>query len=153
MVWLTRCLVFVLSIFILSANVFAQTKENPPKFEKKEITVGKKNLSVEVAKTEEQHSYGLMFRDKLPDNYGMMFVFPSSEPRSFWMKNTFVDLSIGYFDANKVLFQVVDMKATNMMQKQFPSYESSGPAEFALEVPKGWFQKNNVKIGDKFIWR
>ena len=165
MVWLTRWFKKNLSVvlaaaipaFLPTALILIPTpstaKEQAPHFTKKKIQINKTSLEVEVAETQEQHSYGLMFRNKLPENYGMMFVFESAQPRSFWMKNTFIDLSIGYFDENKVLFQIIDMKATNMMQKEFPSYESSAPAQFALEVPKGWFQKNGVKVGDKFNWR
>ena len=64
---------------------------------------------VEVAETQEQHSYGLMNRNKMPENLGMIFVFDNNEIRSFWMKNTFIDLSIGYFDQNKVLFQIIEI--------------------------------------------
>ena len=151
MVWLTRWFAICLSALVFCSSSFADTQA--PKFSKKKITSGKVNLDVEVAETQEQHNYGLMNRNKMPENLGMIFVFDTNEVRSFWMKNTFIDLSIGYFDQNKVLFQILDMKATSLMQQDFPSYVSSGPARFALEVPKGWFQKHGIKIGDKFVWR
>ena len=151
MVWFTKWLVICLSIFVFTSSSFAEPQA--PKFSKKKITIGKVNLDVEVAETQEQHNYGLMNRSKLPDNLGMIFVFDTNEVRSFWMKNTFIDLSIGYFDQNKVLFQIIDMKATSLMQQDLPSYVSSGPAKFALEVPKGWFEKHGIKVGDKFVWR
>ena len=151
MVWLTRWLVICLSAFVFTSNALAETQA--PHFSKKKITIGKVKLDVEVAETQEQHNYGLMNRNKLPENLGMMFVFDNDEVRSFWMKNTFIDLSIGYFDKNKVLFQILDMQATSLMQQDLPSYVSSAPARFALEVPKGWFQKHSIKVGDKFVWR
>lgn len=142
---------------VLSLNAFAFTTvfaaSQVPTYSKKKIVINKVVLDVEVAETHEQHNYGLMNRQKQPENLGMMFVFEKPEIRSFWMKNTFIDLSIGYFDQNRVLFQILDMKATSLMQKEFPSYVSSGPAQFALEVPKGWFHKHSIKPGDKFDWR
>lgn len=147
-----RWLLLFLSSILFSSFVFA-AEQKTPVFPKKKIMINKTVLDVEVAETAEQQSYGLMNRTKLLDGQGMMFVFSNSEIRSFWMKNTFIDLSIGYFDKNKVLFQVLDMKATTILQKDFPSYVSRGPAQFALEVPKGWFDKHGVKIGDKFSWR
>ncbi len=141
-----------LSSILFSSFVFA-TGQKAPVFPKKKITINKIVLEVEVAETAEQQSYGLMNRTSLAEGQGMMFVFSNSEIRSFWMKNTFIDLSIGYFDKDKVLFQVLDMKATTLLQKNFPSYVSRSPAQFALEVPKGWFNKHGVKIGDKFNWR
>ena len=81
----------------------------------------------------------------------MLFIFPDEQPRSFWMKNTFVPLSIGYFNAKKELIDMIDMEpAQSEMQNQFPTYASKGPAQYALEVPKGWFLKNKIKIGQKF---
>ena len=132
MVWPIRWLVLFLSTILLSNLIYAKTQS--PVFSKKKIVINKVVLDVEVAETQEQHNYGLMNRDHLPENLGMMFVFKESEIRSFWMKNTFIDLSIGYFDQNKVLFQILDMKATNLAQKEFPSYSSSGPAQYALVV-------------------
>jgi uncharacterized protein len=146
--WLIKWLPLFLSTIILNVSFSAQAKT--PHFEKKKISIGTVTLEVEVAESPEQHSYGLMNRTKLPNNSGMLFVFDSEEPRFFWMKNTFIDLSIGYFDKNKVLTQIIDMKATNLMDKEFPSYPSKAPAQFALEVPKGWFKKHGIKIGDKF---
>jgi uncharacterized protein len=145
--------VTIVSVGFALASSLSIAETQSPTFAKKKIVIGKVNLDVEVAETYDQHSYGLMNRNKQPENLGMMFVFESAQPRSFWMKNTFIDLSIGYIDQNKVLFQILDMKATTLLQKDFPSYASSGPAQFALEVPKGWFQKHHVKVGDKFDWR
>lgn len=147
----TKWLTLFLSIFFFARVTFAGAQA--PSFSQKKIVINKVVLKVEVAETHEQHNYGLMNRQKQPENLGMMFVFDEPEIRSFWMKNTFIDLSIGYFDQNRVLFQILDMKATSLMQKDIPSYVSSGPAQFALEVTKGWFQRHGIKPGDKFDWR
>ncbi len=134
---------------IYSASAFA--KEEKVAFKKQTITVGTKKILVEIAETEQQHAYGLMFRKKLGLNEGMLFVFKDEEIRSFWMKNTLINLSIGYFDKNKKLIDIQEMKAmTSLIEKETPSYPSKGPAQYALEMSEGWFKKNKILIGDRF---
>lgn len=133
----------VLSLF-WSANATAQT------FEKKKIKLGNRTLVVEVAVTPVQHQRGLMFRDKLGENEGMLFIFDNEESRFFWMKNTFIDLSIGYFDAKGVLIDVQEMKSgKGVPEVALASYPSAHPAKYALEMNKGWFKKNKIKLGSK----
>jgi len=119
-------------------------------FKKRKISIGSQKLTVEVAETSEQLERGLMFRESLADGTGMLFIFPNEAYRSFWMKNTYVDLTIGYFDKNRRLFETLDMKASTAVQTQFPTYPSRKPAQYALEVPQGWLKKRRVKIGDSF---
>ena len=67
------------------------------------------------------------------------------------MKNTFLDLSIGYFNKNRTLVDVQEMRAMNsVMTEELPSYTSAKPAMYALEMTKGWFTKNKIKPGAKF---
>jgi uncharacterized membrane protein (UPF0127 family) len=120
-------------------------------FKIKKLSLGKQTLTVELAETEEQKSQGLMFRKELKAGNGMLFIFQSEELRSFWMKNTFVPLSIGFFNSKKELIDIQDMvPAASEMQTDFPSYQSKGPAQYALEVPKGWFTKHKIKLRQKF---
>jgi uncharacterized membrane protein (UPF0127 family) len=119
-------------------------------FEKQQIRLGKKTILVEVADTPEKSARGLMYRKNIGSNEGMLFVFPSEQLLSFWMKNTFVDLSIGYFSGRRILIEIKNMKAAKSeMQTHFETYESSQPAQYALEMRLGWFEKNNIKVGDK----
>lgn len=123
-----------------------------PKFKKTQIKIKNKTLHIELAETMEQHSYGLMNRQELAENAGMLFVFDSEEQRFFWMKNTFINLSIAYFDRNKKIIDIQDMKAaTSSLDENLPSYPSKGKAKYALEVNQGWFEKNNIKVGDLFL--
>jgi hypothetical protein len=120
------------------------------KFEKEKIKLGGKTLTVEMARTPLQHEHGLMFRKSLGENDGMLFVFQDEETRYFWMKNTIIDLSIGYFDKEKSLTDIQEMTATSLMETRPPSYPSAKPAMYALEMNKGWFAKNKIKVGQKF---
>lgn len=141
------CLLTNSLIFSLPAS--AQTKV---KFKKQKIELSykkqKKILNIDIAETEEQHAYGLMFREKLGKDEGMLFIFQNEERRDFWMKNTLVDLDIGYFNKNKTLIDIQQMKAvTSILQTDLPSYPSKGPAQYALEMSQGWFKKNKFPEG------
>jgi uncharacterized membrane protein (UPF0127 family) len=121
-------------------------------FKSKIIHVGSQKLKVELAESEEQQERGLMFRRSIKDGEGMLFVFQEAKPRRFWMKNTFVNLSIGYFDEQKILIDIQDMKAVTSELEQNPqTYPSARPAKYALEVPLGWFLRNKLKKGEKLV--
>ncbi|XGC80923.1 DUF192 domain-containing protein [Bdellovibrio bacteriovorus] len=119
-------------------------------FSKKSITLDGKTLVVEVAETPAQHERGLMYRDTLGENEGMLFVFKNEETRFFWMKNTLIDLAIAYFNKNGELVDIQEMKSgKGITDAMLPSYPSSLPAKYALEMNKGWFAKNKIKVGSK----
>lgn len=120
-------------------------------FRKEKMKIGGQTIVVEVAETDRQHSRGLMFREKLGEKEGMIFVFTDEDYRSFWMKNTIIDLAIGYFDKNRKLVDVQEMKATSAMDLHPPSYPSRKPAMYALEVRPGWFERNKIKLGSTFV--
>ena len=83
-----------------------------------------------------------MHRTKLKDGSGMLFIFDRESIQTFWMKNTFIDLDIGFFNKEKALIEIQEMKGLHSTaQKDIPKISSQFPAQFALEVPKGWFKK------------
>lgn len=127
---------------------FAATKtENRKGF----LYIDNEMLKIEVAETADQITRGLMYRTEIPDDYGMLFIFKDERVRSFWMKNTFVDLSIGFFDKSKKLIDIQDMKAVKSeMEMNLPRYQSREPAQYALEVKKGWFERKKIKLGASF---
>lgn len=123
-------------------------------FQKGRISFGKKLINDEIAKTPQQHERGLMYRNSLPKDEGMLFIFDEERTLSFWMKNTYIDLAIAYFDKNQKIVDIQEMKATNsLMLEEPPSYPSAKPALYALEMNSGWFKKNNIKIGDQFSFK
>lgn len=139
-------LILTLVLMLCSLDVCAATA-----FSKIKISLGTKSLTVELAETADQHERGLMFREKMGPEEGMLFIFKNAETRFFWMKNTLIDLSIGYFDGNGTLIDIQEMKSGKGITNDtlLPSYPSAGPAKYALEMNKGWFEKNKVKIGTK----
>ena len=117
-------------------------------FEKKTATLGGNKISIEIAETSSQHERGLMFRTKMGTDEGMLFIFPGESPRSFWMKNTLIDLSIGFFTKDGILIDVQEMKSgKGVPDSMLTSYVSAKPAKYALEMNKGWFDKRKVKLG------
>ena len=142
-----KLLVASLFSFFLSVSPFAA--ENVT-FKTEKIKIGKKTITVEIAETEKQLERGLMHRQKMKTDAGMFFIFKDEQIRSFWMKNTLIDLSIGYFNKDKKLIDIQEMSATSIMQKDLPSYPSQGPAMYALEMNKGWFNKNKIAVGAVF---
>ncbi len=106
------------------------------------VVFGADTVVAEVAATADERSQGLMYRDEVPDGTGMLFVFPDSRIRSFWMANTYVALDIAYMDPS---YRIVDIVAMEPLVTD--SYPSSAPAMFGLEVRQGWFAEQGIGIG------
>ncbi|MEW6355218.1 MAG: DUF192 domain-containing protein [Planctomycetota bacterium] len=107
------------------------------------IKVAGKDLKVEVVSTREKRQAGLSNRKTIPPDQGMLFVYPEDEYQSFWMKNTFVPLSIAFIRSDGWIAQMEDMEPETLL-----SHPSKVRVKFVLEVPQGWFQRNGVKVGD-----
>ncbi len=124
------------------------------KFKKKHILIDKFKIEVEIAETEQERMRGLMLRRILSPDSGMLFIFPEERIRSFWMKDTFIDLSIAFFDKNGVLSDIQEMEASKSVLVNRPStYVSGSPAKYALEMNKGWFLKNKIHLGARLSIR
>lgn len=102
---------------------------------------------VELAETQEKQALGLMFRDHLPEDRGMLFLFPGEAMRSFWMKNTRIPLDIFYFDGQWRLVSVSENTAP-CRTRRCPGYPSSGPAQYVLELNAGKAAELGVSKGD-----
>lgn len=106
------------------------------------IRVGPHTVAAEVASTPDQRTLGLMYRFSLPADHGMLFVFPEPQPLAFWMRNTFIPLSIAYIDADGRILNVAEMAP-----RSDASHPSRGDALYALEMRKGWFAERGVAPG------
>jgi uncharacterized protein len=127
-----------------------QPRDEEFRFPKGTIRLGGKTIEVEYANTPALRERGLMFRQNLPEDHGMLFIFAEEQPLAFWMKNTLIPLSIGYFDRNRKLVDVQEMVPAAIGDRLPPSYPSRAPAMFALEMPKGWFKRNKIDLGATF---
>jgi uncharacterized membrane protein (UPF0127 family) len=109
-----------------------------------QIKVGAHPLKVELAATDPQRSQGLMFREKLGKNDGMLFVFDAPGYHSMWMKNTLIPLSVAFVDDQGEILNILDMAPQTL-----DSHTAAGPARYAIETNKGWFAEKKIKAGDK----
>jgi hypothetical protein len=110
------------------------------------LNINGAELAVEIADTMDKKMTGLMNRKTLPENSGMLFVYPVELHLDFWMKNTYVPLSIAFIDKTGVITEIVDMKPLDLS-----IIRSTKPAMYAIEVNQGWFFKHNISPGTKII--
>ena len=107
------------------------------------INVAGIELEVELATAFEEQILGLMYRDKLGKNGGMLFVFPKENFLSFWMKDTRIPLSIAFIKEDGRIIQIESMKPYSL-----DTHVSKEKAKYALEMNEGWFKVHNVREGD-----
>ena len=107
------------------------------------MKLGAGNFVIEIANTDPVREFGLMKRDEMPENRGMIFVFADEQPRQFWMKNTRIPLDITYLDASGKVVSIKQMKAYDLT-----SVPSDAPAKYAIELNLGWAAKAGLKVGD-----
>ena len=108
------------------------------------VTIGGVQITVEIADTQQLRQLGLMNRDSLPENHGMLFVYPDEQLRSFWMRNTRIPLDIAFIDRNLTIVNIEQMEP----QTDENTFSVS-PAQYALEMDLGWFEANGVGVGDR----
>ena len=100
-------------------------------------------LQLQLALIQSEQNKGLMHRDSMPKDHGMLFLFNQPEPRSFWMRNTRIPLDIGYFDASGQLLEIHAL---------YPYDETAVPSRnqqvlIAVETNRGWFARNHIAPG------
>lgn len=108
------------------------------------LRIGGVEVTVEIADEPSERKRGLMHRDSLPSDHGMLFVYPEEGVRSFWMRDTSIPLSIAFIDRRG---HIVDIQQMTPHSDRF--HESPGPVLYALEMPRGWFARHGVKVGDR----
>ncbi len=112
--------------------------------ERKFIRVNDEYINVELAIQPQEWARGLMFREKLGEHEGMLFVGDREEPRSFWMKNTLIPLDIIFVSADREVVRIAE-KTVPLSEEGIPSGE---PAQYVLEIKGGQASKLGINIGD-----
>ncbi len=110
------------------------------------LTVGGHAVTAEVADSPAEREAGLMHRAELPDDHGMLFVYPDERGRGFWMKNTPSPLSIAFVSASGRVVHTAEMKPLDetIVPSQYP-------AMYALEMRRGWFTAHAVGPGAEVL--
>jgi uncharacterized membrane protein (UPF0127 family) len=109
-----------------------------------ELTAGMHLIRAEFADTFPARTRGLMHREKLAQNAGMLFRFDETDKQCMWMKNTLIPLSVAFLDETGAIINVADMKPHDES-----SHCSTRPSRYALEMNRGWFAERNIKPGTK----
>jgi uncharacterized membrane protein (UPF0127 family) len=134
-----------LALLLPVAPVLAQETAQPPL---PTVTLKAENgrtITAEVADEDHERAAGLMFREKLAPDSGMLFVMPRPSRAAFWMKNTPIPLSIAYIDASGTILEIHDMKPHDekTVRSVFPN------VAYALEMEQGWFARAGVNPGER----
>ena len=132
-------LLVVFAIFSCSKKDVLQTQT---------LKINQWNITVEIADTQETQEKGLMGRDSLDEDHGMLFVYDRDSRKSFWMKNTKIPLSIAYIAADGTIREIYDMEplSTRIIDSKYS-------VRYALEVNQGAFERHGIKAGDKVVFK
>ncbi len=111
-----------------------------------EMLIGGQRILVELALDSAAQAKGLMYRESMPEDRGMLFMFPATQPLAFWMKNTLIPLDIIYIAENG---EIVDIVTAEPCRTAYcPSYPSKAPGKYVLELNAGMAKKLGLQTGD-----
>ncbi len=133
-------------VLFLSFSILAKEKTKQKFIEiflKKDV-----KIIAELALTPEEWEKGLMFRKKLPDNYGMLFVFKTVDYQWFWMKNTYIPLDIIWISEDKKIVYIAE-NCKPCLKGDCPSYGVEIPVKYVLEIKGGKAKEFGIKVGDR----
>jgi uncharacterized membrane protein (UPF0127 family) len=108
----------------------------------------KAKIDLEIADTEYKRELGLMNRNQMKENEGMLFIFPRLGNQSFWMRNTLISLDMLFVNDEKKIVTI--HKNTKILSDT--SYPASQPAMYVVEVMAGFTDQHDIKVGDKIDW-
>jgi uncharacterized membrane protein (UPF0127 family) len=127
------------TIFLFSNISQAQQETQFPVIS---LNAGIHLIKAEVAASEAQREQGLMFREKLGQNQGMVFLFGAPQQVCMWMKNTLIPLSVAFIDQSGVIVNIEEMK-----EQTLDSHCGAQNVSYALEMTSGWFKQKGIKAG------
>ena len=136
----------IIALTFLAVFVFTGSSEPEVVFSEN-LTV-----DVETAVTSEQKAEGLMFRESLPENQGMLFIFNQEEYRSFWMKDTSIPLDIIFIDSEGFIVNIEEADPEpGVTGYELENYTSEEPVKYVLEVNQGFSEDNGIEEGDQVL--
>ena len=138
-----RRILALIACALMAPAVPAQQAPQPV-LPKTKLATGIHVITAEIAATDESRTIGLMMRQRLEPNHGMVFVFAAKSQHCFWMRNTLIPLSIAFIDDDGTIVNVADMAP-----KSDASTCPLRPVRYALEMDQGWFAKRGVAAGKK----
>jgi uncharacterized membrane protein (UPF0127 family) len=140
---LTFLIAAVIAVGPLYGTAAAQTRAQSP-LPTLKLSAGIHVITAELATTHTARQTGLMFRERLAPNHGMLFVFEGKWSQCFWMRNTPLPLTIAFIEDDGTIVQLADMTPFDEN-----NHCSERPVRFALEMEKNWFAKRGLKVGSR----
>ncbi|MEK7527723.1 MAG: DUF192 domain-containing protein [Patescibacteria group bacterium] len=141
-------IIFIILVFFIIFFIYRIFYSS--KFQSLNIDIKGQSFNLEVAKSLTQITKGLSNRTSLCPNCGMIFVFPSPQILSFWMKDTLIPLDIIFLDSKSQIVNFVTAEPEpNVPDNKLILFQSKSPANFAIEIPAGTIQKLNLTPGDQ----
>ena len=132
------------TVLAMLLGAAAQAQDGPQKLDSIQLNAGMHLIRAELARTPDERSIGLMFRQTMAGNDGMLFAFEVPSQQCFWMKNTLLPLSAAFIADDGSIVNIEDMKPQTL-----DSHCSAKPVRFVLEMNQGWFAKRGLKAGSK----
>ena len=136
----------LLTLILCFSQIFAPALANGANFQKGYVLVSDNLFMVDIASDMTQSKIGLSNRNLNKENYFMVFILDKPQKVSFWMKNTKIDLSIAFINEESRIVEISNLKANSLKQK----ISKNNDIKYALEVPKGYFTENEIRVGDYF---
>tara|TARA_E500000178_G_scaffold343419_1_gene390189 strand:- start:510 stop:956 length:447 start_codon:yes stop_codon:yes gene_type:complete len=138
--------IFIFLLFLLKIYILLNIS-NAKELHDLKIVTGSKdiNLLVEIADSNKEREYGLMFRETLPENKGMLFIYPEAGNIGIWMKNTYIPLDIIFISEEKVIKKIIYSARPLDDQIYFSEYMT----KYALEINAGLAEMYNIKEGNR----
>ncbi|MEP6609291.1 MAG: DUF192 domain-containing protein [Burkholderiaceae bacterium] len=142
---MNRTFAWLLGALLWPAALLAQQGPQPP-LPTVKLSAGIHVITAEVAATPQSRMIGLMMRERLEPNHGMVFVFEDKLQHCFWMRNTLIALSIAFVDDDGTIVTIADMAP-----KSDASTCPQRPIRYAIEMDRGWFAKRGMAAGNKIV--
>ena len=136
----------LLTLILCFSQIFAPALANGANFQKGYVLVSDNLFMVDIASDMTQSKIGLSNRNLNKENYFMVFILDKPQKVSFWMKNTKIDLSIAFINEESRIVEISNLQANSLKQK----ISKNNDIKYALEVPKGYFIENQIRVGDYF---
>src|SRR5262249_42843784 len=144
--------IFIMAVLTLTL-VAARTQAQPQTFEHDQLAIetagGAEHFAVELAVTSEQRAQGLMFRQRLAADAGMLFLYPASRPISMWMKNTVIPLDMLFIGDDGRILQI----AERAIPESTATISSMEPARSVLDLNGGTAARLKIPVGDRVWYR
>lgn len=139
-----RFLLLIIGISLITGSIVATAQV---KYTRITLPDGFK-ITAELAVTDEQRQQGLMYRQGMKEDQGMLFIFETEDIYSFWMKNMLFSLDMLWLDSNRRVVHIEE-NVPPCASEPCPSYEPARPARYVLELVSGSVKKHGLKLGDR----